>query len=334
LAQARCAFGAIQKITTAKMPLSEAFVVIGCGMPATQSSTFARSAVLSAAILTGVVALPARASTVYVDPVNYTVDAGIYTGISICDSADPCQGSGPSSASVSAVLLPSDYPENPNGDPYSGSAAATLSGSPAPSLLVSAAGSAVQLEADGLDYDAIDFHAGGNITYYFELTTTDGDSYTGDVPVLMNGSTGLTSMGKPDTEDFTSTSTSMTVSTYDNSTMLYTLPSGNNGGFSQSLNILPNVEYMVYMSAAAAVEITASLDTNPMLSASAMIDPTFTISPDYANDFQLTFSPSIGNSGSSVPEPSSGVILAVGLVGLGAAIRLRCKRAASDSAGA
>jgi len=274
-------------------------------------------------ILAGPAARPALADTI--DPVSFFVDVVNDGGVTFCTNTLPCAGSGPSSA-TEALVVPDTY-DGGAGSPYSGSAIATVSGSPDPTLTVSAAASADMLEPAGPVFSKFTFSGSASITYYFELTQTAGPGFTGSVPVLLNGSSGLASQ-LLSAEDTTSSSVSMQVSTADNSTMLYSLPSANNGGFSQSLDILPNVEYLVSMQASAAAQVLASEDTNPMLSASAFIDPTFTISPDFADDFQLTFSSSIGNgvAAGAAPEPGSMTLFGIGLAGLAYRIRRNRRR--------
>jgi hypothetical protein len=138
----------------------------------------------------------------------------------------------------------------------------------------------------------------------------------------MNGSSSLFSqIGGSD--DTTSSSVSMQVAAADGSATLYTLPGANNGGFTQELDILPDVEYEVTMAATVSVTVGADEDSAPSLAASATIDPTFTVSPDDASDYLLTFSGSIGDVASSTPEPATWAMMLIGFAGLGAAVRFR-----------
>jgi hypothetical protein len=295
----------------------------------TRSKIFVVSVALGAGTLAGALAQPAQADTI--NPLSFSVST-YYTGgtLSYCTSPSPC-ASGPSSATVSSVLPPSDLPNtDPNFYPYSGSAFATVIGSPIPELSVSAAASAAQLEPAGDEYEAFTFSAGASMTYYFELTQTAGSIYAGPVPVLMNGTSSLTSQVL-DPDDTTSSSVSMTVGTVDNPSSLFSLPSTNDNPFFQSLDILPNVEYSVTMTADASAQVAASEDSNPSLAASASIDPTFTVSSDYADDFQLAFSSGIGNGVGAVPEPSSWAMMLIGFGGMGAAMRFRRKHSAATA---
>ena len=235
-----------------------------------------------------------------------------------CGTSLPCAGSGPTSGSVGLIVPASGYPGNPNGSPYSGSSFATVSNSPSPSISVSAAATAAELLPAGPDYDPFTMGASGTLTYYFEMMQTAGPPSSDAVPVLMEGSSTLFSQAGS-TDDITSSSISMSVAAADGSSTLYTLPGANVGGFSQVLGILPDVEYEVTMAASAAVQVSATEDTNPDLSASAGIDPVFTISPDFAADYQLDFSNAIGNSASATPEPATWAMMLIGFAGLGAA---------------
>jgi hypothetical protein len=264
-------------------------------------------------ILAGIATQPARAGTI-LDPINYSVVAADTPGgFSTCSTMSPCVPSGPTSASADMVLLPSD---SPDGSPYSGSAIATATFAPVPALLASASITAAQLEVAGDEVSPLSFSAGASLMYYFEMTQIAGVTDSGAVPVLMNGSSMFMS-GDGATE-----SLSMTVGTADGVTTLYTLASNNNGGFFQILDILPNVEYEVSMSVFASAQLTANIDSSQSLTAQAEIDPTFTVSPDDAADYALSFSSGIGGEASGVPEPSSGALMLIGF-GLGATVVFR-----------
>ncbi len=133
-----------------------------------------------------------------------------------------------------------------------------------------------------------------------------------DVPVLFNGTTTAELTGT--TGAVASNSVSMTISRADGGSTLYELPSDTVGSYGSSLSLIPNVEYVIDMIADVSI-------ANNSGGASASIDPMMDIDPSFlfADDFQLLFSPGIGNSASPVPEPSTWAILLGGLAGLGVA---------------
>jgi hypothetical protein len=293
----------------------------------------ALAAAIGAWILAGAAIQPAQATAI-VDPVNFSVVV-TYTdypgGFALCGTESPCaSSSGPASGTISLLLPPSD---DPDGSPYSGSASATAGGYPAPALSVSAAATAVQLEPDSDEVDPFSFSAGASMTYYFELAQTAGAADSSAIPVLMNGSSSLT-VQYSNSDDQTMSSVGMTVTAAtpsDDPNTNYSLPAGNNGSFFQTLNILPNVEYTVTMTAFAMTQVAATVDSGPSLTSTASIDPTFTINPADASDFALTFSSGIGNSQSqsAVPEPSTWATMLIGFGSLGAGLRYRRRRAAA-----
>ena len=79
------------------------------------------------------------------------------------------------------------------------------------------------------------------------------------------------------------------------------------------------------------VQLSLSVNANTLFSGassdiqSGYIDPVITIDPSFslASEFQLVFSPGVGNSPSSVPEPATIALFAIGLAGL-AAFRRTC----------
>jgi PEP-CTERM motif len=281
-------------------------------------------------MLAGVAVQPAQATTVFVDPVNFSVAVATDPGsFSVCNTMSnasvPC-ASGPASATISLLLPPSGEPD---GSPYSGSAAATVGGSPAPALMVTATATAAQLEEG--DEDPLAFSAGASITYYFELTQIAGAPDSSGIPVLMNGSSSL-SVQYSNSDDTTTSSVSMMVTAAtpaDDPDTNYSLSTSNNGPFFQSFNIVPNVEYEVVMGASATAAVAATDDSSPSLTSTASIDPTFTVSPDDASDFALIFSSGIGNSSeSAAPEPSTWAMMLIGFGSVGGALQFRRRRAA------
>jgi hypothetical protein len=264
-------------------------------------------------LYTCVAAVQAGAGTI--DPVSFDVFA-THTGggFAYCGTSVPCTA-GPTE---SLLLLPST---GPDGAPYSGSSIATAEFSPVPKLIVSASVSAAQLELDGPEASEFNFTAGGSMTYYFELTQTAGPANSGPIPVLMNGTSSLSSVSG--TENESSSNVSMQVSTADGSTILYTLPTANSAPYFQTVDIVPDVEYSVTMTASVAAQVIADEFTTHSLSASATIDPIFTVAPDYTADYLLNFSDTIGDGGSATPEPASWLTMLAGIGGLAAVVRLR-----------
>jgi hypothetical protein len=300
----------------------------------TKSKMSTLAAALGAGILAGVAVQPVQATAVVVDPVNFSVTVATDPGtFSQCGTASPCAGSsGPASGTIGFVVLPSDDPDGPF---YSGSASATASGSSAPALLVSAAITAAELEPDSGEASPLTYSAAAGLTYFFELTQIAGTTIAGPIPVLMNGSSSLSTqlLGE---DDMTMSSVSMMVTAAtpsDDPNTNYSLSASNNSPFSQDFNIVPGVEYEVVMGALATAEVAATDDSTPSLSSTASIDPIFTISPDYASDFALTFSSGIGNSESpsAVPEPSTWATMLIGFGGLGAALRFRRNHASATA---
>jgi hypothetical protein len=270
---------------------------------------FSLGAVMNAAL--------AEAGSITLDPVSFAVVVNEdNVALSVCSSTSPCGATATTLSTVGLILPPSN---DPDGSPYSGSAFATAISSPQPSLDVSASASAQQLEYGAPPDGPFFFSASAGLTYYVELSQIAGDPYTGPVPVLTAGSTTLTTYGSTDGIDMTTISTSLTVGTADGVTTLYTLPAGTNGSFSQTISMVAGVEYEVVMGASVTSQVGAGDDSSPTEVATAIVDPVFTVSPDYANDFQLSFSDGIGNGGGSVaPEPSTWamIVLGAGVLGL------------------
>jgi len=262
-----------------------------------------------------------------VQPVSFLVYATYLTGpFMYCSSSGGpagCSGSATGS-SVTAVL-------GPNGGPYGGTASAAIGGSASATEITAVASAlATQLEYDGPEASPFDFVSGGQLTYYFELTPVTAASLgPGPVPVAMAGLSLISAATAPFLSQYDSAagSVSLQVSTADGSTVLYSLPTNNDGPYFQILQILPNVEYEVSLGAHAGAEVNASSQTSEQATASAAIDPTFTISPSCAcaNDYQLTFSPGINNGPSAAPEPATWAMMLMGFSGLGVAMRSRRK---------
>ncbi len=263
---------------------------------------------------------PVQAGTVYVDPLTYaavaTSSPAIGGGLVVCSSSAPCPSSGPSSATAELLL-----PLSSSSQIFSGSAIGTVGGLSAPAVSATAAISAAQLIEGSTSPQAMS--AGATITYYFELTQVAGTGLSGPVPVLLNGSSSVKT--KIQGVGTATENISATVTAVGDTTPIYSLPGSNNGPFLQSLAIVPGLEYQVTLGVFVSAAVSASSNGSPSLSAFASIDPTLTISPDFASDFQLSLSSGIDN-GSAVPEPSGLAIMVVGLAGLAAAVRFRRQR--------
>jgi hypothetical protein len=135
---------------------------------------------------------------------NFFIDAVADGEAVFCGTSIACPSSGPTSGSVTKLVLPSGYPDDPDASPYNGSASATVSGSPSPSLVVGAA-AAAQLIPAGPVYDQFTMGASASLTYYFKLTQVAVPAGSGAVLVLMDGSSGLSSQ-TGGTEDTASSS--------------------------------------------------------------------------------------------------------------------------------
>jgi hypothetical protein len=266
--------------------------------------------ILLGALALGITSHTAQAGTVVnITPVTYGVVASAGGGLSVCNSSAPCANSGPASANVGIVVLP-------NAGPFTGSAFASITGSPTPSLSVSAAASGTPLEFGSIATGTFNTSAGAGLTYNFELTQVSGPS-VGSVPVLMTGSSSLTTQVSG-LHDFTTTGVSLQVGTVSNPSLFTLATTDNNAPFSSTLTILPNVEYSVTMGASVFVQVEVGADVGSTLSASASIDPMFSIvDPTLAAEFQFNFSSGIGNGVSAVPEPSTWAMMILGFMGLG-----------------
>jgi hypothetical protein len=82
------------------------------------------------------------------------------------------------------------------------------------------------------------------------------------------------------------------------------------GYYSSEFNVLTSTAYTLSMNADASIFDTVG-------QASAMIDPMLSLDPSLAADYQLIFSPGIGNGVSAVPEPSTWAMMILGFCGVG-----------------
>ena len=253
-------------------------------------------------VLIAVYAFPSVASAatagIAVDPLSYQIRGGL--------SEDWILGG---SVSGPPPALPQTYNFFYN-DPYgvySGGGGGTIVTYPTPTILVTASLSCSACTPD------VFVSAGGSaeLTYDFKLIANPGfGADLAEVPVLFNGTVN-TSLTVPGGYGG-GTDVSMTVFNVSSGDYVYdqwNLPAG---GYGSTIQIVPNVEYQVYMYASVSVEGSGS--------GAASIDPYFWIDPsfEYASDFQLVFSPGIGND-SAVPEASSWAMILSGFAGLSAA---------------
>jgi len=263
---------------------------------------------LVSALALGVGAIPACADTI--DPVSYAVIANAVPAEAVC-LTQTC------TPSVTAIV-PLDDDVTEDGElvnPYSGSAGAAVSLSPSPAVIATAAISSQALEPDSSAEGYVMYAGSAELTYYFELTAVPGTTAAGSIPVLMSGSVSLMASSGT-TDDFTQSIVSMSVTPVDG-TAIYNPTSLTSGGINQTLQITPGQEYEVEMGATAEAQVGAIIGSDETETASASLDPTFTVagSCGCSNDYQFEFSPGIGNTPSTVPEPSS-LVMAGGLLGL------------------
>jgi len=257
----------------------------------------------------------ANSVTVVVDPVSYDIQA-----LANPDSenfSDETTGPPPSLPQSIFVQIPQGAPTN---YVVNGSAGVTVSGYPA--IAVSASLS----NSSNPNCCAGSASAFGDMSYYFIVSEKAGftDSYT-NIPVLFNGNAGQSSSDSSNTGT-TSTSVSMTVNAVNDSNLLADLPSDTNGRYNGNLQITPNLEYLVSMSASVYISSTTG-------SVGASIDPVFTIDPNFAgaDAYELTFSDGILNEfpPSSTPIPAALPLFGTGLGGLLLLGRRKKKKAAA-----
>ena len=271
-----------------------------------------RIAVLSCIVAAGVTTRAEASSITLAAPVS-SVGLGPVGGTASCQPANPCSSSTASSLISNSVM---------GSGPYTGSGTASTFGFP-PELDASISLQAAQL-ASGEGSVLFSGAAISGLTYYLELAQTAGTPYAGAVPVTFDGTTSVTSQasgvadfngtGLPfvdDPNDFYTATTDVQVEglgvDYTNS---------GTGSYSPTLDLEPGIIYQVTLSAYVSDTILASLLNPISMSVDASIDPTFTISPDYASDFELVFSPGIGNNAIATPEPSTWPVILIGLAAL------------------
>lgn len=275
---------------------------------------------VSALVVLGIGTIAAHAGgvSVTVDPLSYDIQASVNPNST--NYSNEITGPPPSLPQSIFVQIPQGSPTN---YVVNGSAGATISAYPAIALSASLSNSNNPYCCTG------SANAFGNMTYYFTLTENPGytDAYT-NVPVLFNGTASQSSTDSSNIGT-TSTSVSMTVNPVNNSNdLLVNLPSNTSSVYSGNIQIIPNQEYQVSMSAMIYIAGTTG-------SVGASIDPVFTIDPNFAgaNAYQLTFSDGILNANVGAPGPIAGA----GLPGLilvvcgGLAWRRRSQQAGEGS---
>ncbi len=93
--------------------------------------------------------------------------------------------------------------------------------------------------------------------------------------------------------------------------------------FEETIDLEPGIVESVSLAASIFFLYSSSLTAN--FSGGVLVDPTFTIDPAFLQQnpgYSLQFSPGIGDSPTSVPEPATWAMMLVGFGGLGAAIRV------------
>lgn len=284
----------------------------------------------AAAALLGLACAPpsADASTVTVPPLH-----GL-TSITALGFITPDLQAPPDSLPLSNSLLEQTNIRG-GGTEVTGSSAVTVSGGFDPSVSASATVSlpcATGPLDTGCGWDA---SATAGLTYWFAI---EGPATTSLIPVLLQGS-GSESAGF--VQYTTTYGTTVASEAYGTASLyVYTysgalVTSAGVGAFSDTLQLTPGTLYYADLLANAYVHNsctftplsnTAAQACNggggPLIE-SASVDPTFTIDPNFANDYSIEFSPGIlSGAPSSVPEPDSSLFLLGGVVAL-ALIRRR-----------
>jgi hypothetical protein len=198
------------------------------------------------------------------------------------------------------------------------SAAATANIQPSPNQTVTAS-------VDGLGQAIANTH----LQYYFAITGPSGV----EVPIIITASGEITPPtdgiatnsaqlyfigAGPIPDQYLSSACQAPASALGNCTPLDVQPSFS---IATPMSLISNTVFGISMDLYVSVTILQLVDG--VFSASGFIDPIITIDPAFAlaDQFTIEFSPGVGNSPLSVPEPASLAIILAGLAGLAAAMR-------------
>jgi len=170
------------------------------------------------------------------------------------------------------------------------------------------------------------------LRYYFDIV---GPAATVPIPVIVNasGRVGGTSTGKGGFFDSLQSTLQVDGPGVAIAATTPGAPAPGSFNINQSYGFQPNSLYAVTMIAEGAATVnllggTASFD--------ALVDPTFSIDPNFsnANLYSIEFSAGVGNSVSPVPLPSTWGMMSIGLISLGfVAHRERRKQRLRDTLG-
>ena len=244
---------------------------------------------------------------------SYTYQANVSDGETVSSVSAPTTVS-PSSLSLSATApWP---PPGLLGSVIAGTATVNINTLPQPNISVLASLSQIGDLGISLGYA----NAFAALYYYFEVEAVPGiQSPNVLIPVITVGV--LTGVGGLNVAN-------LSIADTQNGQSVFNV--NQNGGFVDTLSITPGVEYLVQMSAFADVEQTTA-------GASVFVDPQFTIDPNFAdaNEFQMQFSPGIGNGPlDATPLPAALPLFATGLGAMGLLGWRRKRKAAASLAAA
>ncbi len=202
----------------------------------------------------------------------------------------------------------------PQGQSYSANASVSIFGGDEPSLRVFA------------DASSSSSSATGSLVYFFRVAPTPGIDITPELTSLPLGFEGEIYNGAESAvanNGGTTFFNSAAVNIYDpNGKNLYTSGNGppSSGQAAEPVQFtyvyynqfMIGPQYEVYMTAYA-----SAYSLNGSASDTAVIDPTITIDPEYAADYEIIYSPGLLEGVSSTPLPSTWTMLLAGFVGLG-----------------
>jgi hypothetical protein len=211
------------------------------------------------------------------------------------------------------------YPAGQNGfgNYPAGYGTAAVFGQPAPTLIVSTQGAAESI---------------ATLNYYFYLNGPTGVV----VPIVISGAVATNGCGGACTQGLAvapATVFQNNGSTYSPDLPCLEVSISCSSGFSLDYSAVSDETYEIELGGvAASLEagqyFGINYDEYLGLPAAVSIDPIISIDPTFADadQFQLMFSPNVGNSPTSVPEPPTFALFAAGLIGLGWTRRRGLKR--------